>query len=86
MLSVAVGEKGTTLLVKGEEIVLVRNGQMDLRVAAREATCPWLLVAADVQPAMSVALDMRRWKLVASIRRPVDAHDNVLLYRRAAAQ
>jgi len=62
------------------------HGQMDLKIAARDATCPWLLVAADVQPAMSVALDMRRWKLVASIRRPVDAHDNVLLYRSTAAK
>jgi 4-amino-4-deoxy-L-arabinose transferase-like glycosyltransferase len=62
------------------------HGQMDLRPAAREAACPWLLVAADLQPAMSMALDTRRLKLVASIRRPVDAHDNVLLYRRATAQ
>jgi len=29
---------------------------------------------------------MRRWRLVATIRRPVDAQDNVLLYRRVAAQ
>jgi hypothetical protein len=35
---------------------------------------------------MSMALDTRRLQLVASIRRPVDAHDNVLLYRRATAQ
>jgi hypothetical protein len=62
------------------------HGQMDLRIAAREASCPWLLVAADTQAAMSVSLNMRRWQLVSSIRRPVDAHDNVLLYRRAAAQ
>jgi 4-amino-4-deoxy-L-arabinose transferase-like glycosyltransferase len=62
------------------------HGQMDLRIAAREATCPWLLVAADAQAAMSISLNMRRWQLVSSIRRPVDAHDNVLLYRRAAAQ
>jgi 4-amino-4-deoxy-L-arabinose transferase-like glycosyltransferase len=62
------------------------HGQMDLRPAAREAACPWLLVAADLQPAMSMALDTRRLQLVASIRRPVDAHDNVLLYRRATAQ
>jgi 4-amino-4-deoxy-L-arabinose transferase-like glycosyltransferase len=62
------------------------HGQMDLRIAAREATCPWLLVAADAQAAMSISLNMRRWQLVSSIRRPVDAHDNVLLYRRAPAQ
>jgi hypothetical protein len=62
------------------------HGQMELRVAAREPACPWLLVAADVQPAMSIALDTRRWQLVSSIRRPVDARDNIRLYRRVAAE
>ncbi|MDP3760039.1 MAG: hypothetical protein Q8R01_05935 [Ramlibacter sp.] len=62
------------------------HGQLDMRLASREGNCPWLLVTSDLQPAVSVALDMRRWRLVASIRRPVDAHDNVLLYRRTAVQ
>lgn len=62
------------------------HGQMELRQADREGTCPWLVAAADLQAAMSVALDMRRWQLVATVRRPVDAHDNVLLYRRASAK
>lgn len=62
------------------------HGQMDLRIAARAPSCPWLLVDADVQPAMAIALDMRQWRRVANIRRPVDTHDNVLLYRRAAGR
>ena len=62
------------------------HGGMDLRVATNEGPCPWLIASADLQAAMSVALDMRRWQLVATVRRPVDAHDNVLLYRRASAK
>lgn len=60
------------------------HGAMDLRDAQREATCPWLLAAAPLQPAMPLALDMRDWQLVATIRRPTDANENVVLYRRAA--
>ena len=62
------------------------HGQMDLRVAAREGACPWLIAPADLQAAMSLGLDMRRWQLVSTVRRPVDAHDNVLLYRRSSAK
>jgi hypothetical protein len=43
-------------------------------------------VAADLQPSTAFALDMRDWQLVSSIRRPVDADDNVLLYRKAPAR
>lgn len=60
------------------------HGAMDLRHAERGATCPWLLAAAPLQPAMPIALDMREWQLVATIRRPTDANENVVLYRRTA--
>lgn len=60
------------------------HGNLELRQASRQPACPWLIATVDLQAAMPVALDMHRWQLVATIRRPVDAHDNVLLYRRAA--
>jgi hypothetical protein len=60
------------------------HGAMDLHLAERGAACPWLLAAAPLQPAMRLALDMRDWQLVATIRRPTDANENVVLYRRAA--
>jgi len=60
------------------------HGNMDLRAAAREPTCPWLLVAAPLQPSMPLALDVRNWQqvAVASVRRPADVNDNVVLYRK----
>jgi hypothetical protein len=60
------------------------HGAMDLRNAEREASCPWLIAAAPLQPAMPIALDMRDWQLVATVRRPTDANENVVLYRRTA--
>jgi 4-amino-4-deoxy-L-arabinose transferase-like glycosyltransferase len=62
------------------------HGQMDLRHATREGSCPWLLAAARLQPSMELALDMRGWRLVSSIRRPADANDNVLLYRKIVSR
>ena len=62
------------------------HGQMDLQHASREGSCPWLLAAARLQPSMELALDMRGWRLVSSIRRPADAKDNVLLYRRIVSR
>jgi hypothetical protein len=59
------------------------HGGLDLRAAQREGSCPWLLAAAPLQPAMPIALDMRQWALVAIVRRPTDANENVVLYRRA---
>ncbi len=62
------------------------HGNMDLRQAAKQPACPWLIATADLQAAMPVALEMKQWQLVTTVRRPVDAHDNVLLYRRAGAK
>ncbi len=69
-------------LSRGQLAAFSYHGGMDLRAAGVKAECPWLLVAADYQPAASMALDMKRWQAVAVVRRPTDAKDNVLLFRR----
>ena len=69
-------------LTRGQIAAFRYHGQMELRPATRQGNCPWLLAAAQLQPSMAVALDMRGWQLVSSVRRPADANDNVLLYRK----
>ena len=77
-----------------EEIGLTRaqiaafeyHGRMDLRHAAPEAVCPWLLVSAPLQPSVGIALDMKDWHLLANVRRPSDSEENVLVYRRVAGR
>ncbi len=71
-------------LNRAQRTAFIYHGGMDLRLAMRQQQCPWLLVAAPFAPAAPIALDMRGWKLVASIRRPSDTDENVLLFRRAA--
>ncbi|MFO1243720.1 MAG: hypothetical protein U1E71_00855 [Ramlibacter sp.] len=58
------------------------HGQLTLRPAGVKASCPWLVVAPASLEALSVGLDMRQWALHATVRRPADADDNLLLYQR----
>jgi 4-amino-4-deoxy-L-arabinose transferase-like glycosyltransferase len=69
-------------LGRGQIAAFRFHGQLDLRPAARTPSCPWLVVSSDLQPIAPLALDMRQWELVATVRRPTDAKDNVLLYKR----
>jgi hypothetical protein len=62
------------------------HGGLEVVQASGSGRCPWRLVAAEVAAATAVALDMRGWRFVSTIRRPVDAKDNLLLYRKAAAR
>jgi hypothetical protein len=71
-------------LSRGQRTAFVYHGQMDVRSASSQSECPWLLVAAPYAPAAPMALDMRRWQLVASVRRPSDTDESVLLYRRTS--
>jgi hypothetical protein len=71
-------------LSRGQIAALRYHGGLDVRLAARRASCPWLLVALQASAAAPVALDITQWQpQPARIRRPVDATEDLLLYRRA---
>jgi hypothetical protein len=70
-------------LTRAQAAAFTYHGNMQLRPASRDGACPWLVAAAKFQPSLPLAVDMRGWQLVSSIRRPVDAEDSVLLYRKA---
>jgi 4-amino-4-deoxy-L-arabinose transferase-like glycosyltransferase len=61
------------------------HAQLDLRIAAKQPACTWLLASADYQAALPIALDMKQWQLVTSVHRPADARESVLVYHRAPA-
>jgi hypothetical protein len=73
-------------LSRAQLTAFMYHGGMDLRHAAYEPQCPWLLVAAPLQPAAHVSLDLKDWRLVANVRRPSDRDENVLVYRRTGTQ
>lgn len=73
-------------LSRAQIAAFMYHGAMDLRDAEHAQACPWLLVAAPLQPAASVALDMKRWRHVATVSRPADRQENVDVYRRVAGR
>ena len=58
--------------------------QLALQPVGVAAACPWLIVGAASVESLAAGLDMRQWTLLATVRRPADANDNVLLYQRAS--
>jgi hypothetical protein len=69
-------------LNRGQLAALRYHGGLDLRAAGPQVDCPWLVAAQDLQSTVGMALDQRQWALAAIVRRPTDARDNLLLYRR----
>lgn len=73
-------------LSRAQIVAFMYHGRMDVRPAEQNETCPWLLVAAPLQPAAHVALDMKHWRFVANVRRPSDSDENVLVYRKVPSR
>ena len=73
-------------LARSQVAALRYHGGLDVRPPSSPGTCPWRLVAPDLPPGLELALDLRGWQLVANVRRPVDANENLLLYRKAAGE
>jgi hypothetical protein len=58
------------------------HGGLELQPEGTASICPWLVASQDLQFAVPTVLEPRRWILVATVRRPTDAKDNLLLYKR----
>jgi hypothetical protein len=69
-------------LTRAQIAALRFHGGLDLQPEGSATRCPWLVAAQDLQFAVPAVLQPRRWTLVATIRRPTDAQDNLLLYKR----
>ena len=69
-------------LSRGHVAAFKYHGQLSLQPVGVAASCPWMIVGARSADELAAALDMRQWKLLATVRRPADANDNVLLYQR----
>lgn len=69
-------------LTRAQVAALRFHGRMDLRLAGTGENCPWLLVERDTRASLGV-LNAPQWRLDATIRRPTDRNENILLYRRA---
>jgi hypothetical protein len=69
-------------LTRAQIAALRYHGKLELQMAQAPSTCPWLVVAEDLQLAVPMAFDQRRWSLVAKIPRPTDSRENLVLYKK----
>ena len=62
------------------------HGNLELRPAGTKAQCPYLVVDSEAQAGLSGAVDMPEWAFLATLRRPTDGSENILLFKRVSRQ
>ncbi len=60
------------------------HGKLELRQAGAQASCPYLIVDVEAQPTLSRTVNLPDWAFQATVRRPTDKTENVLLYKRVS--
>ncbi|MES2512353.1 MAG: hypothetical protein V4625_20685 [Pseudomonadota bacterium] len=60
------------------------HGKLELRQATTQPACPFLLVDADAQTTLGNTVQLPDWAFLATIKRPTDKNENMLLYRRVS--
>jgi 4-amino-4-deoxy-L-arabinose transferase-like glycosyltransferase len=58
------------------------HGRLQLESATSTANCPWLVVDGKASASLANVIDTRRWTLQATVRRPADKDEYILLFRR----
>lgn len=61
------------------------HGQLQLRQAGTHAGCPYLIVDTEAQPGLAGAVNLPDWAFLATVRRPTDKNENVMVFRRVGA-
>jgi 4-amino-4-deoxy-L-arabinose transferase-like glycosyltransferase len=60
------------------------HGKLELRQATSTAICPYLIVDIDAQPTLSNTVNLPDWAFQATIRRPTDKKEDLLLFKRVS--
>ena len=60
------------------------HGRLELRQAGTQAACPYLIVDANTQATLSGTVQLPDWAFQATIRRPTDKNDTLLLFKRVS--
>jgi 4-amino-4-deoxy-L-arabinose transferase-like glycosyltransferase len=60
------------------------HGKLDLRRAGARASCPYLIVDASAQSSLSSIVNLPDWAFKATVRRPRDRNENLLLFKRVS--
>ncbi len=60
------------------------HGQLELRQAGSRASCPYLVVDSAAQAALSSTVNLPDWAFQATVSRPTDKNENILLFKRVS--
>ena len=66
----------------GQAAALQYHGKLQLRQAGRQAACPYLIVDVEAQSTLSSVVNLPDWAFQATVRRPTDRNENVLVFKR----
>ncbi|MEO5658505.1 MAG: hypothetical protein ABIQ90_01735 [Polaromonas sp.] len=58
------------------------HGQLELRQASPQASCSYLVVDVNAQSTLSSAVNLPDWAFQASVRKPTDKTENMLVFKR----
>ena len=58
------------------------HGQLELRQAGAQANCPYLVVDVKAQPSLGSAVNLPDWAFKATVRKPTDKTENMLVFQR----
>ncbi|MDB5843949.1 MAG: hypothetical protein JWP79_1259 [Polaromonas sp.] len=60
------------------------HGQLALRQATQVASCPYLVVDVTAQARLGSAVNLPDWAFLATVRKPTDKTENMLVYKRVS--
>ena len=60
------------------------HGQLELRQAMPQASCPYLVVDVNAQTRLGSAVNLPDWAFQATVRKPTDKSENMLVYKRVS--
>ena len=60
------------------------HGQLELRQATPQASCPYLVVEVNAQSTLSSAVNLPDWAFQATVRKPTDKTENMLVFKRVS--
>ena len=58
------------------------HGRLELHQAGAQAGCPYLVVDVKAQSSLSTAVNLPDWAFQATVRKPTDKSENMLLFKR----
>ncbi len=62
------------------------HGQLELRQATPQASCPYLVVDVNAQSSLGSAVNLPDWAFQATVRKPTDKTENMLVFKRVSSR